>query len=77
MIEPDHDHVVAWPVSHTKPDTFRDRREVEFTIRAQLLKKAAKKPTKTAAAEKPSSPTASAKDAETKEAGTKTTKDEL
>jgi len=71
VIEPEDDHVVAWPVGHTKPDTFRDKRDVEFTIRAQLLKKAPKKATKTATSKK------EGEGAATKDAGTKTIKDEL
>ena len=90
VIEPDEDTVVAWPVSYSRPDTFRDKRDIEFTIRAQLLKKAPKKKTatSTASVEKPKeSQESSEKDKETKaaeaetltkEADTKTTtKDEL
>ncbi|KAK1673792.1 hypothetical protein BDP55DRAFT_669236 [Colletotrichum godetiae] len=30
--------VVAWPVSHTRPDTANDKRDIEFTVKAQVLK---------------------------------------
>lgn len=30
--------VVAWPVSHTRPDTANGKRDIEFTVKAQVLK---------------------------------------
>ncbi|OHF01505.1 hypothetical protein CORC01_03261 [Colletotrichum orchidophilum] len=30
--------VVAWPVSHTRPDTANNKRNIEFTVKAQVLK---------------------------------------
>lgn len=29
---------MAWPVSHTRPDTANDKRDIEFTVKAQVLK---------------------------------------
>ena len=80
VIEPDDDHVVAWPVGHTRPDTFRDKRDIEFTVRATLLKKSKKpkKPKATSVKDTEAAPK-SDKEAETKTASepeTKT-KDEL
>lgn len=30
--------VVAWPVSHSRPDVDNNRRDIEFTVKARVLK---------------------------------------
>lgn len=55
--------VVAWPVSHTRPDIANSKRDIEFTVKAQVLK--LKEDATEAEAEKP------------KEADQKEVKDEL
>ncbi|GJC85336.1 hypothetical protein ColLi_08174 [Colletotrichum liriopes] len=31
--------VVAWPVSHTRPDVANHKRDIEFTVKARVLKR--------------------------------------
>ncbi len=40
--------VVAWPVEHTTPDRRHDRREIRFTIMAQVLRETEAAPVVTA-----------------------------
>ncbi|GKT51418.1 uncharacterized protein ColSpa_11599 [Colletotrichum spaethianum] len=35
---PEDAAVVAWPVSHTRPDIANHKRDIEFTVKAQVLK---------------------------------------
>lgn len=30
--------VVSWPISHTRPNTAQKKRDIEFTVKAQVLK---------------------------------------
>lgn len=36
--EPKDGAVVAWPINHTRPSIREKRREIEITIKAQVLK---------------------------------------
>lgn len=39
---PDDNGVVAWPIQHSVPDTEQGNHDITFTVKAQILKKAAK-----------------------------------
>ncbi|KAK1998394.1 hypothetical protein LX36DRAFT_529425, partial [Colletotrichum falcatum] len=36
---PEDGAVVAWPVSHSRPDLANDKRDIRFTVKAQVLKR--------------------------------------
>ncbi|KAK1982992.1 hypothetical protein LZ30DRAFT_589375 [Colletotrichum cereale] len=36
---PEAGAVVAWPVSHSRPDVANNKRDIEFTVKAQVLKR--------------------------------------